>query len=100
MELSKIVKNINFSGNIDNREISYITHDSRKVKEGTLFIALKGIQSDGHDFIFDAIDKGAIAIIANGNVTVGTSKIYPPDNPIIPVEAIIRSALDIVIESL
>ena len=66
MKLSKIVYNINYKGMSDDREISYITHDSRKVKKGTLFIALKGIQSDGHDYIFDAIDKGAIAIIANG----------------------------------
>ena len=66
MKLSKIVCNINYKGISDDREISYITHDSRKVKKGTLFIALKGIQSDGHDYIFDAIDKGAIAINANG----------------------------------
>ena len=74
MKLSKIVSNITYKGKTDDREISYITHDSRKVKEGTLFIALKGIQSDGHDFIFDAIDKGAIAIIANGRAPV-TNKV-------------------------
>ena len=66
MNLSKIVKNINFNGNCDNREISYIAHDSRKVKEGTLFIAIAGQYNDGHDYIFDAIEKGAIAVIANG----------------------------------
>jgi len=74
MRLSKIVHNIDYRGKTDDREISYITHDSRKVKEGTLFIALKGIQSDGHDFIFDAIDKGAIAIIANGRAPI-TNKV-------------------------
>ena len=66
MKLSRIINNIDYTGKLDDIEISYITHDSRKVKEGTLFIALKGLQSDGHDYIFDAIDKGAIAIIANG----------------------------------
>ena len=66
MNLSKIVKNISFNGNSDNREISYIAHDSRKVKEGTLFIAIAGQYNDGHDYIFDAIKKGAVAVIANG----------------------------------
>ena len=63
MNLTKILKNIDYNGTPDERNILNITHDSRKVKKGTLFIALKGIQSDGHDYIFDAIDKGAIAII-------------------------------------
>ena len=31
--------------------------DSRKVKEGTLFIAIAGQYNDGHDYIFDAIKK-------------------------------------------
>ena len=66
MKLSKILNNINYDGKLKEREITYITHDSRKVKEGTLFIALKGNKSDGHDYIFDAIDKGAIAVLANG----------------------------------
>ena len=82
MKFSKIVKNIDYTGKADDREISYITHDSRKVRQGTLFIAFKGINSDGHDFIFDAIDKGAIAIIANGRAP-STNKvpILQVDNP-------------------
>ena len=66
MKLSKILNNINYAGKLKDREITYITHDSRKVKKGTLFIALKGDKSDGHDYIFEAIDKGAIAVLANG----------------------------------
>ena len=82
MKFSKIVQNIDYTGKADDREISYITHDSRKVRQGTLFIAFKGINSDGHDFIFDAIDKGAIAIIANGRAP-STNKvpILQVDNP-------------------
>ena len=66
MKLSEILHNVNYVGNLIDREITYITHDSRKVKNGTLFIALKGNKSDGHDYIFEAIDKGAIAVLANG----------------------------------
>ncbi len=70
MNLNTIIKNINFLGNSDDREILNIAHDSRKVKKGTLFIAIAGEINDGHDYIFDAIDKGAIAVIANGRSPV------------------------------
>ncbi|MFN6089466.1 MAG: UDP-N-acetylmuramoyl-L-alanyl-D-glutamate--2,6-diaminopimelate ligase [Cyclobacteriaceae bacterium] len=45
-------------------DISAICFDSRKVKEGSLFIAIKGTQSDGHGFIDKAISLGAVAIVA------------------------------------
>ena len=70
MNLDKIVKNIIFRGCPDTRDISNIVHDSRKVKNGSLFIAIAGENNDGHDYIFDAIDKGAIAVIANGRSPV------------------------------
>ena len=38
--------------------------DSRKVKEGDTFIALRGVNGDGHNYIEDAIKNGAIKIIA------------------------------------
>lgn len=42
--------------------ITSIAFDSRKVERNTLFIAVNGTQSNGHDFIDQAIEKGAIAI--------------------------------------
>jgi UDP-N-acetylmuramoyl-L-alanyl-D-glutamate--2,6-diaminopimelate ligase len=45
------------------RTISAIEFDSRKVIKDSLFIAVRGYKSDGHDFIKSAIDSGAIAII-------------------------------------
>ena len=38
--------------------------DSRKIKRGDTFIAIKGVSHDGHDFIEDAIANGASHIIA------------------------------------
>ena len=43
--------------------IKDIQIDSRKVQEGSVFVAIKGIQADGHEFIATAIQKGAIAIV-------------------------------------
>ena len=39
--------------------------DSRKVEPGDTFLALGGPYTDGHDYISDAIDRGAACIIAN-----------------------------------
>lgn len=43
--------------------ISDITFDSRKVTDGSLFIAVRGTQTDGHHFISKAIELGARAIL-------------------------------------
>ena len=40
-----------------------LQNDSRKVKNGDAFIAIKGINGDGHDYIEDAINRGASKII-------------------------------------
>jgi UDP-N-acetylmuramoyl-L-alanyl-D-glutamate--2,6-diaminopimelate ligase len=47
-------------GDID---ISGVAYDSRKVEEGYLFVAITGERYDGHDFIKDAIKRGAVAIV-------------------------------------
>ncbi len=44
-------------------EIADVAFDSRKVGNGTLFVAQKGLQVDGHQFINNTIAKGAVAII-------------------------------------
>jgi UDP-N-acetylmuramoyl-L-alanyl-D-glutamate--2,6-diaminopimelate ligase len=43
--------------------ISNVEFDSRKVTPGTLFVAVKGTKSDGHDYINSAISSGASAVI-------------------------------------
>src|SRR3569833_1545013 len=44
-------------------EISAIVFDSRKVEPGCLFVAVKGTAVDGHDYIEQAIEQGAVAVI-------------------------------------
>lgn len=50
--------------------IATIQFDSRKVKAGDLFVAVKGTLSDGHGFIHECIQKGAVAIICEVMPTV------------------------------
>ena len=49
-------------GNLD-VDIKGIACNSNKVKNGDLFIAIKGFEYDGHEFINEAIQKGATAIL-------------------------------------
>lgn len=37
--------------------------DSRTIKSGDIFVALKGVECDGHDFVMDAFAKGAVGVI-------------------------------------
>ena len=58
--------------------ISAIAFDSRKVKKQSLFVAVKGTQVDGHQFISKVIESGAIAIVAEqkpSKITEGVSYI-------------------------
>jgi len=43
--------------------IKQICFDSRSIRQGGLFIAQKGVHIDGHRFINQAIEKGAVAIV-------------------------------------
>jgi UDP-N-acetylmuramoyl-L-alanyl-D-glutamate--2,6-diaminopimelate ligase len=50
-------------GTLD-RNVESIAYDSRRVQKNGLFVALRGKKTDGHEFIGQAIEKGAIAVVA------------------------------------
>jgi len=65
MVLEEILQNITakkISGDTG-IEISGIQFDSRKVEAGNVFVATRGTASDGHEFIKNAIEKGAAAVV-------------------------------------
>ena len=65
MKIEKILNGIDvvsLSGE-KNMIISSIEFDSRNVTKGSLFVAVKGYKSDGHDFITSAVSSGATAVI-------------------------------------
>lgn len=51
-------------GNSDNALFSGLSIDSRTIKEGEIFIALKGQRFDGHNFLMDAMKNGKGAIVS------------------------------------
>ena len=63
--LSDIIEGLAFTelqGSADTW-ITAVVFDSRKVVPGCLFVAVKGTQSDGHDYIEQAVRDGAVAVI-------------------------------------
>ena len=61
--------------------VAGIANDSRKVKPGTLFCAIRGARSDGHDFLESALNSGACAFVTGADCGW-----RPPDNrPVLAV---------------
>lgn len=65
MKLKEVIKKITpiaITGN-EEIEITGVNMDSRLIKEGHMFVAVKGTQADGHNYISKAIELGATAIV-------------------------------------
>ncbi len=76
MKISKLLSNIVVDSiNIDcDIEIENITFDSRDVQGNTLFVAIKGFQTDGHNYIEGAIANGSVAILYESGFNVDDIK--------------------------
>jgi len=75
-ELIKILPEVISIEGPQNNEINSVADDSRKVKEGALFIAITGDKFDGHDFIPEVIKKGANVVIGEKSVQLEKNKTY------------------------
>jgi UDP-N-acetylmuramoyl-L-alanyl-D-glutamate--2,6-diaminopimelate ligase len=67
MELSELLAALSHKevhGRVD-VDIAGLAQDSRQVRPGDLFVAVKGLDADGHDFIPDAIRRGAVAVVGS-----------------------------------
>ncbi|MCW8408471.1 UDP-N-acetylmuramoyl-tripeptide--D-alanyl-D-alanine ligase [Legionella sp. PATHC035] len=72
-----------------NAELTAICTDSRELKPGSLFIAIRGERFDGHDFIKDAEARGAVAAVVNYVVEgVHIPQFVVPD----PIQALAKIA--------
>ena len=65
------------------KEVSSITTDSREVEEGALFVPIVGVHVDGHSFIGQVMDKGALA-------TLSERELGPQPYPYIRVMSCLR----------
>jgi UDP-N-acetylmuramoyl-tripeptide--D-alanyl-D-alanine ligase len=62
---SQLIKSLNYGKVHGSWEAEAVCIDTRKLKKGEIFVAFKGNAFDGHDFIDQALEKGATAVIIN-----------------------------------
>jgi UDP-N-acetylmuramoyl-tripeptide--D-alanyl-D-alanine ligase len=64
LPLSRIAEFLSATGEFDHKAVAQAySIDSRTIQPGALFFAVKGERMDGHDFVEQALDKGAIAAV-------------------------------------
>ena len=61
-------------------EIGDISYDSRRTKTGDVFVAVRGFQSDGHQYIGSAADNGAVAVICEQEPDCDLPYVLVPDS--------------------
>ena len=62
-ELAGALADARWSGAREDPEITHLTHRSEQASPGSLFVAVRGSQADGHDFIGHALERGAVALV-------------------------------------
>ena len=60
-------------------EIKAIKINSKDIEDGDLFICTKGVTADRHDFAKDAVEKGAVAVVASKKLDLDVPVIYVED---------------------
>jgi UDP-N-acetylmuramoyl-L-alanyl-D-glutamate--2,6-diaminopimelate ligase len=68
------------------RPIAGIEYDSRRVRPGSVFVAMKGGSTDGNKFVEKAIAAGAAGILTDSSTTFDHLLVYHPEIPVLEVE--------------
>jgi UDP-N-acetylmuramoyl-L-alanyl-D-glutamate--2,6-diaminopimelate ligase len=84
MKLSVLIKTL--SGIVTDKryadadpEVTALCYDSRRVVPGALFVAVAGFSVDGHRFIPDAVDRGAVAVVCGKPVQANVAVVQVSD---------------------
>lgn len=60
-------------------EIGDLAYDTRAVNAGSLFFCVRGSAVDGHDLAWEAIERGAVALVVERELDVGVPQLVVPD---------------------
>ena len=72
------IEGLKVRGNLDT-EITHLDKDSRNIKENGLFVAIKGFETDGHEYVETVIKQGATAIVLEEGVSAEIVKRIPKE---------------------
>src|SRR2546425_3383573 len=80
------------AGDAPNLGIRRVWTDSRTVRRGDLFVALTGVRFDGHQFVADALEKGAVgAIVRRGFKAPGKALLIEVEDPLCAFQELARA---------
>lgn len=65
---------------VSNLDISGLCYRAQSVRPGSLFVAVKGFAADGHDYIQQAVSRGAVAVVCQRPVTTAAATIVVSDS--------------------
>jgi UDP-N-acetylmuramoyl-L-alanyl-D-glutamate--2,6-diaminopimelate ligase len=71
MRVSELIRHLPITPDEEDVEVTGLTHDSRRVTSGDLFVALVGDRFDGRAFVGEARRRGAVAVLAHGSKPTG-----------------------------
>ena len=84
----------------DEPSLSTVVTDSREAEPGSLFVALKGERRDGHDYVAEAFDRGAVAALVERKVVPDASALMLsaetttlPDRFSLPVQLVVEDSV-------
>ena len=64
----------------DGPEVRSLHYRSQEVRPGGVFVAMRGASADGHDFVDDAVDRGAVAVVVERPVAARAAVVQVPDS--------------------
>jgi UDP-N-acetylmuramoyl-L-alanyl-D-glutamate--2,6-diaminopimelate ligase len=93
-DLARLVQPAEVVGGDPDAVLIDVTHDSRQVRPGCLFVAVRGERTDGHKFVESAVASGAVAVLVEERVSSDVPQIIVRDTRRLlgPVAAAVHGA--------
>ena len=92
-EIAAVIGTSSWDASMMDQPIYSVTHDSRQVSGGELFVALEGDRTDGHTHVLDALDRGAVAALVRQekmDMFHGDPRALPVNDPLLSLGDIAR----------
>lgn len=81
MKLRELFSGLDFPipGDVGAVDVRGLTDDSREVEPGYLFVCVRGLVTDGHNFAAQAVEKGAVALVVEEELSLPVPQVKVPD---------------------
>ncbi|MEW6730669.1 MAG: UDP-N-acetylmuramoyl-tripeptide--D-alanyl-D-alanine ligase [Acidobacteriota bacterium] len=95
-EIAQLIQIPDLPAELANREPTGYSIDSRTVQQGDLFFAIKGEKFDGHDFVADALSRGALAAVVARTLPIDKDllvRLIKVEEPLVALQQLAQGVL-------